>query len=510
MVELRPGSVFGDYRIERVLGGGGMGTVYAARHPRLPRVDALKVLSAEHGDDVEFRARFAREADLTARLNHPNIVAVHDRGVAEGRLWIAMQLIDGTDAAALLRRGALEPERALRIVKQAASGLDEAHRAGVVHRDVKPANLLVESRPGQPDRVLVTDFGIGRGAGGTVLTETGTVLATLAYAAPEQLAAAAIDARTDVYALGCTLYELLTGAKPFPRPSAVAVMHAHLMDPPPRPTALNPALPQAIDDVIARALAKRPEHRYRSCGALAAAAAAALGMDEPVVRRYGGSAGGGQDRTAITSPWWGIRGRRGLAVGAVLSVAVLGAVVALAISSDRVSGGGTAALATTGATSGVADTVSLWGGYSYIAQAFPALLPSAPESAGYQSIHCAALDSDSRPADIGVPATGSNLLSCSGNKNPVYLLTVRCNADRSAMDAPELDSKATGVGDQAWRRGSASGQVRWGDMPSPAGDPAGTVAVSFDDAAHRFCRLVAYGGTSGQDLLDRWWRDAPI
>ncbi|WP_280398114.1 serine/threonine-protein kinase, partial [Nocardia carnea] len=323
MTEPRPGSVFAGYLIERVLGGGGMGTVYLARHPRLPRYDAIKVLSAEHSADPGYRARFIREAELTARLNHPNIVAVHDRGVEGERLWIAMQYIAGTDAAALVRADiSADPRRAVGIVVQAARGLDEAHRAGMVHRDIKPANLLVDAAAGRGDRVLVTDFGIGRAASeSTALTEEGAVLATLAYAAPEQLRGLRVDHRADVYALGCTLYELLTGGKPFPRPTAAAVINAHLVEPPPRPSAVNPALPPELDIVVAHALAKDPEHRFATCGALAAAAEAALSGIRPATPQPGARAGdifvpndiprpsgaGGDPRSAATAvgndPW---------------------------------------------------------------------------------------------------------------------------------------------------------------------------------------------------------------
>lgn len=241
---LRAGEVFADYRIVRQLGAGGMGSVYLARHPRLPRQDALKVLTEGASVDREFRARFIREAELASRLAHPNIVAIHDRGVFEDVLWIAMQFVEGGDVAQLVRQGplALPPERTVHIIGEAARGLDAAHAAGLLHRDVKPANILVAPRPGAPDRVLVTDFGIARAAGeSTVLTAAGEVLATVAYAAPEQISGSgAMDQRVDVYALGGTLYHMLTGTAPFARTTPTAVMHAHLVEPPPRPSAVNP------------------------------------------------------------------------------------------------------------------------------------------------------------------------------------------------------------------------------------------------------------------------------
>ncbi|MGS2805876.1 serine/threonine-protein kinase [Nocardia sp. MW-W600-9] len=218
-MEFGPGASLAGYRIERRLGGGGMGAVYLARHPRLPRHDALKVLDARLAVEPTFRARFEREADLAARLRHPNVVQIFDRGVDGDRLWIAMQFVDGLDAARLLRHGlaVLTPERAVRIVAEAAKGLDYAHRQGLLHRDIKPANLLIARADDGTDEVLVTDFGIARSMGETTsLTSAGSVLGTLAYAAPEQLEGEPIDVRTDVYALGGTLYELLTGFVPLP------------------------------------------------------------------------------------------------------------------------------------------------------------------------------------------------------------------------------------------------------------------------------------------------------
>ncbi|WP_316576348.1 serine/threonine-protein kinase [Nocardia canadensis] len=283
-MEFGPGASLAGYRIERRLGGGGMGAVYLARHPRLPRRDALKVLDARLAVEPTFRARFEREADLAARLRHPNVVQIFDRGVDGDRLWIAMQFVDGLDAAQLLRHGLaiLTPERAVRIVAEAAKGLDYAHRQGLLHRDIKPANLLIARTDDGADEVLVTDFGIARSMGETTsLTSAGSVLGTLAYAAPEQLEGEPLDVRTDVYALGGTLYELLTGFVPFQRDSPAAMISAHLIEAPPRPSAGNPALPPAMDAVIARAMAKNPRDRFASCGELADAAVAALAGTMP-------------------------------------------------------------------------------------------------------------------------------------------------------------------------------------------------------------------------------------
>ncbi|PWD41276.1 hypothetical protein ACN93_20475 [Gordonia paraffinivorans] len=258
-----------------------MGTVYLARHPRLSRNQALKVLDSALGTDPSFRDRFRREAQLAARLDHPNIVAVHDAGVDDGVMWIAMQYIEGTDAAELLRTAPapLPADQAVDIIAQAGAGLDHAHAFGMLHRDVKPANILVAENigPRGRPRVLVADFGVARlldDSGG--LTETGMVVGTLAYAAPEMFAAAELTPAVDIYALGCVLYELLTGEQVFTGRDALALVNAHGTTPPPRVTALRPDLPPAIDDVVFRALAKDPAQRFTSCADLADAALAAL------------------------------------------------------------------------------------------------------------------------------------------------------------------------------------------------------------------------------------------
>ncbi len=271
---LSTGDVFAGYAIERQLGRGGMGSVYLARHPRLPRQTALKLLNPELFADTEIRARFEREADLAAQLEHPNIVTVYDRGVDDGRLWISMQFVDGLDAATI--EHPVPADRALRIIEATAAALDHAHRNGVLHRDVKPANILLADIDGK-ERVLLTDFGIARPRDDVHhLTQTGSFTATLAYAAPEQLTGAHLDHRVDQYALACTLYSLLTGVAPFDATNPVMVIQGHLQSPPPSPRARRPDLPAALDGVLARAMAKRAVDRFDSCAEFAAAARRAL------------------------------------------------------------------------------------------------------------------------------------------------------------------------------------------------------------------------------------------
>uniref|UniRef100_UPI0012F697F0 serine/threonine-protein kinase n=1 Tax=Nocardia takedensis TaxID=259390 RepID=UPI0012F697F0 len=272
---LVPGQVFAGYRIERLLGAGGMGEVYLARDRGLPRHIALKVLSRAVGDDADVRRRFQREADTVARLSHPNIVTIHARGEEHGQLWISMAYVAGTDLSAVLAAGPLTPERAVRITVAAAEALEHAHDNGILHRDVKPANILLTGGPSE--RALLTDFGIAKGLEDSVgLTRTNEVYASFQYTAPERLDfGAAVDRRADVYSLGCTLYQMLTGEIPYPGSNAAQLIHGHLYRAAPRPSERNPEVPAAFDAVVARALAKAPEDRFRDCGELARAVLAA-------------------------------------------------------------------------------------------------------------------------------------------------------------------------------------------------------------------------------------------
>ncbi len=283
---LAAGDVFAGYTIEAVLGTGGMGAVYLAKHPRLPRRDALKLLNPAFSSDPGFRARFEREADLASGLIHRNIVAVYDRGAVDGQLWISMQHVAGVDASVAARSGdgSMTPHRVVHIVTEVGAGLDFAHRAGLLHRDVKPANILLapSDDPAEPEHVLLTDFGIAKSTDEVQhLTGTGNLLATLAYASPEQIEAGQLDHRVDIYALGCVLYELLTGSVPFPESSPFATMTAHLKNPPPKPSDTVPWLPPGFDAVVAKAMAKKPEDRYNTCRELSLAARAALAAADP-------------------------------------------------------------------------------------------------------------------------------------------------------------------------------------------------------------------------------------
>ncbi|MEU2253153.1 protein kinase [Nocardia xishanensis] len=280
---LRTGEIFAGYVVKRVLGQGGMGTVYLAQHPRLPRMTALKLLDRELYGDLEIRGRFEREADLVAQLDHPNIVTVYDRGAEDEQLWISMQFVPGSDAASA-DVDVLAAWRAVQIIAETAAALDFAHANGVLHRDVKPANILLAKAPiGQPERVLLTDFGIaGMRNADTTLTSAGTITATLAYAAPEQLSGQPLDHRADQYSLACTLFWMLTGNVPFPGATPAAVMNGHIGAPVPSLSRGRRGLPAALDAVMARALAKRPADRFPSCTDFAVAARHALASGAPI------------------------------------------------------------------------------------------------------------------------------------------------------------------------------------------------------------------------------------
>lgn len=276
------GDVFAGYTIERLLGAGGMGEVYLAQHPRLPRLDALKILSVDTTGDSEFRARFSREAELAAALWHPHIVGLHDRGEFEGHLWISMDYVEGTDAGHLLKErypSGMPYQDVLEIVTAVAEALDFAHERRLLHRDVKPENILVTTPSASARRrVLLTDFGIAREADDVSgITETNIAIGTIAYVAPEQLTSRTLDGRADQYALAATAFHLLTGAPLFDDANRIVVAGKHLNTPPPPLSQRRPDLAH-LDAVMAKALAKDPEKRYPRCIDFARALAGRLDM----------------------------------------------------------------------------------------------------------------------------------------------------------------------------------------------------------------------------------------
>jgi serine/threonine protein kinase/WD40 repeat protein len=275
----RTGSLLAGYRLEAKVGAGGMAVVYRALDERLGRPVALKILEPGAAEDTQFRKRFIAESRAAAAVDDPHIIPVYEAGEAGGVLFIAMRFVAGGDLRRVLEReGALPPDRAADFISPVASALDAAHSAGLVHRDVKPGNILVDSRPGRPDHVYLSDFGIVKRAASSRLTQAGANVGTPSYMAPEQIDGRNVDGRTDQYSLACVTFQLLTGAVPFERDQLLALLYAHLSAPPPSLVSLRPDLPAAVDQVVAKAMAKTAEKRYESCGDFADALREALGL----------------------------------------------------------------------------------------------------------------------------------------------------------------------------------------------------------------------------------------
>jgi streptogramin lyase len=334
MAELATGSVLAGYRIEGVAGRGGMGVVYRATQLALERHVALKLIAPELAQDDSFRQRFKRESRTAANIEHPHVIPVHEAGEADGELFIAMRFIEGIDMRELIRRErSVDPVRAARILGQVASALDAAHAKGLVHRDVKPGNVLIASEGGQ-DHAYLTDFGLSkRLSSDSGMTATGVWVGTVDYISPEQIQGAQLDARSDIYSLGCVLYHALSGRVPFERDSDVAKIFAHMSEPPPPLTQVRSALPSELDAVVRRAMAKDPDQRYPSAGDLGRAAlAAAEGQQITQVERSvatGEAAPAAATRMAAI-PRAGQRSTLLTVAAAAIGVAILVAVLAAA------------------------------------------------------------------------------------------------------------------------------------------------------------------------------------
>lgn len=375
--ELSDGDEFAGYRIERRLGRGGMGILYLAIEPGLDRRVALKLIAPEAAADEVFAKRFAEESRIAASIEHPNVVPIYAAGEEGGVPFIAMRYVAGLDLSRrLAREGRLRPEAAVELIAQIGNGLDAIHAAGLVHRDVKPANVLLSGDDGL-DHAYITDFGVARNvATQSGLTQTGRFVGTLDYVAPEQISGGAIDARVDVYALGCLLFKLLTGEVPYPREGEAARLYAHLNDPPPAPSLYVPEVSMALDDVVVRAMSKQPDDRYPSAGDLGRAATAALSGAAVAVPERTVATGAAATRTAATmqpqpadeptteppaaaEPTRATRrlgpendgdsggGRRRWAIGATLLAVLAAVALAIVLSNSGGEGGGDATAITT-------------------------------------------------------------------------------------------------------------------------------------------------------------------
>ncbi len=311
------GGTFGGYEIESLLGRGGMGAVYLATHARLERKVALKVIAAELANDPDFRARFLQESQLAASLDHPNVIPIYDADEVDGVLYLAMRYVSGPSLQTLLReRGSLSPAETKRLAEQIGGALDAAHQAGLVHRDVKPANILV-AEPG--GHAYLCDFGLAKRTSSEGMTKTGSFLGTVDYCSPEQVQGGPLDGRADVYSLGCVLFHCLAAQPPFPRETEFAVLQAHVSDNPPRLSSVRPDLGTSLDEVLATAMAKDPGARHPNALALASAFGARQSTSGDEVTRVAA-------RAKPPGRRW--PRRRGLVVAAGLLAVVLAAAAA--------------------------------------------------------------------------------------------------------------------------------------------------------------------------------------
>jgi serine/threonine-protein kinase len=458
-VEISTGTVIGGYVVRARLGSGGMGAVYLVRHPTLPRDVALKVLHTGLAATPAMRARFEREAELLSRLSHPNVVDVLDRGQQGDLLWMAMQYVSGPDLAAVLERdGALPPERALEIVAAVGNALDHAHACGLLHRDVKPANILLAAMPGGGERVMLTDFGIGRDmTASSALTQDGEVVASFAYAAPEQLTGGPLDARADVYSLGAVLFELLTGRRAFDADALPALLYAVVHTPPPDIRSLRADLPPAINDVLGRALAKDPAARYGSCAELVAAARACWPARVPAPATFVGPAPVPPPppaRAQPPGPAQPRRTRRLAAAGAGLAVVGVGvALLVLAPWRADSHDAGNRSTATDSTSQARSGSVADWGEVQFVVDDFPTLLPGTPDGEGWGGGTCVPTAfADDVHADVGLTCNYDNGITAEVAHYP----------DLAARDArrAELEDADGADSPQSWATDGTRAGVR--------------------------------------------------
>jgi serine/threonine protein kinase len=443
---LAPGSRVAGYLLDRLVGVGGTAAVFRARDERLGRMVALKLLTG----DESVRQRFTREARAVAAVDHPHIIPIYEAGEAGGVLFIAMRFVAGDDLRVVVRReGSLRSRRAAAFISPVASALDAAHGVGLVHRDVKPANMLVDVGPGRPEHVYLSDFGLARGmssVGGP--TRAGQFLGTPDFAAPEQVSGRSVDGRADQYALACVAYTLLSGAPPFDREEPMAVLYAHLFAPPPQVTSVRPDLPDTVDHVLARALAKAPEDRYGSCGAFADALREALGVEPydysglarpPAQAGVAGPAGPDSRRTVTALPTGADAGGPAVPAGgaAATPVASSAATVPLTVPPDS---------------------------------------PAAPLPAGTSPLATAAI-SPSTPPDPPLPPTGAGTWTAVVAADRAYFDSMRAVSDQDAASisfpahVPERRFRLTGTEVRIGRRSVSRRIEPEIDLTGPPTDP---------------------------------------
>ncbi|SDG49200.1 serine/threonine-protein kinase [Klenkia brasiliensis] len=546
---------FGSYRIESLIGRGGMGEVYRAWDTEHERTVALKVLSEHLAADRGYRERFRREAHAAARLNEPHVVPIHRYGEIDGRLFLDMRLVQGDDVATVLHReGRMTPERAVSVISQVAQALDAAHADGLVHRDVKPSNVLLTGS-GDAEFAYLVDFGIARSTSdsqGPSLTMTGAALGSFDYMAPERFLEQPVDRRVDVYALACVLFECLTGRRPFPREGLAAQMFAHVNTEVDRPSALVPGLPAGLDAVVARGMAKDPAGRPGSAGQLAAQARAALRagpartevvvpqlppnpVQRPVPQTVGftdPSGGGGWSGPPPawtgggTGPGWGAppppaapsRTSPALVVALVATV-VVAVLVVVAVVATRGGGGSDAVATTTAATTtaeatttassttstpGTTEPTEPTGGNDALLTRLPGDFDPAdcedndlPGDGADAAVRCSAALSGPVPRSgnfYGYPDTGTLRDAFSGDVDRQGLAEMSSLADCAT---------ARGWIDYAGQDGGRAGSVAC--FVNADGD--GVVAWTQEDALAEGFVFISDGETRLAELFE-WWNDA--
>ena len=504
----RIGTEFAGYRIEALLGRGGMSVVYRAENIRLGNKVALKLLSEELADDESFRERFVRESRTAATLNHPNIVTIYDAGDSEGLLYIAMRLVDGDLKAHLRREGPLAPDHALAIAAQVGSALDAAHARSLLHRDVKPANILLEpGEPGAPPIAYLADFGLTKHLESrSGITASGQFVGTIDYMSPEQIEGRDVDARTDIYSLGCVVFESLAGATPFRRETEVAVLWAHMRDDPPPLTEVRSDLPREVNTVLAKAMAKAPEERHSSCRELVADLRHALGS--VAIETYAGRTiaetdGGAALPTAVQRPRQWKRPRRllpALAIlGALLVAGALGAVAYEVVGDDP------QVIAAEGTTLSPNDEILLQRIPSPIRERCRPTEPLTPDFDSRMLCRLGTHDVDRVEYN----------LAQSGNRMRAYFLK-RAFGEQLATPGESVrafarcgpDSQAIGAWKPVGRTGH-SDRFRRGDESSGrflCYRQNGWAGMEWTDA-----RRDIYSAAYGRDLrrLFGWWRESP-
>ncbi|MEI4271765.1 serine/threonine-protein kinase [Klenkia sp. LSe6-5] len=498
---------FGPYRIEELIGRGGMGEVHRAYDTEHRRTVALKVLSAGAAGDDDFRERFRREAHAVARLSEPHVIPIHRYGEIDGRLFLDMRLVSGTDLAELLHaRGALDPARAVAVVGQLARALDAAHAEGLVHRDVKPSNVLVTGDPGD-EFVYLVDFGIAWSAADAQdrqLTQTGSAVGSFDYMAPERFMERPVDGRTDVYSLACVLFECLVGRRPFTGHDLATTMFAHLHTTPPPVSALRGGLPPGLDAVVARGLAKDPGQRWPTAGAMAAAARAALTSGGVVPQHEAATAPGppppAPQAIGMSGPGWGpaTTGRRrwapwaagGAAAAAVAAVAVVVGVVATGGSADEPSASSSAPPTTSAAEAELRGVLPA---------AIDDCTSADPSSLG----ETARLDCGPGPQRPGPSSVQVSRFEDAGAADAAFLRMV------DDQDLSPLSSSQSCPGSQGYYYWRDQQQQTAGRVACYA-TPRGQAVLFWTEADQRV--LVVAGtdaGTGGQGLSDltSWWSE---